>query len=208
MRRLGEQKSVRGGFTMLEATVALGLLLLGLLGMGALAAAAIRTNMEAQDRTQAVNLLNRVLEEIQVEALGWNDASWRPETESDNAARYLPAMRVLPLEATGDAGYREYSRQLTGGGVRAFAYDLRMVPTNDVAAKYCVHYNMTWLNPNESVRADVRVYWMRRGADPAVYGFRNNCGQGNVRTLATNVEDIRCAAGAIHLMRNARGDPT
>lgn len=193
---------------MLEATIALGLLLLGLLGMGALAAAAIRANMEAQDRTQAVNLLNRVLEEIQVEALGWNDPDWTPATESDNPVTYLPAMRVLPLETTGTAGFREYSRQLTGGGTRAFTSDLRMVLVNDVSAKYCVHYNMTWLNPNESVRADVRVYWMRRGAAPAVYGFRNNCGQGNLRTLATNAQDIRCAAGAIHLMRNSHGDPT
>jgi type II secretory pathway pseudopilin PulG len=197
------------GFTMMEATIALGLLLLGVLGMGALAAASIRTNMEAQDRTQATNLLNLVLEQVRTEAMGWNNATWNTVNETPDPNTYFPTLNQLPGNPTkgGSSGVREYTGdRLANGTRRAFTYDLRLIDPALPGAKFCVHYQMTWLNPNESARADVRVYWMRRGSDPAAFGFYNNCGLGNTQKLATNMTDVRCVAGSTILMRHSRGD--
>ncbi len=209
MRRRQDCRAAHRGFTMLEVSIALGLLFLGLLGMGALSAAAIRTNMEAQDRTAANNLLNRVLEELQVEALNWNDPAWRPATESENQVEFLPALRALPLDTTGETVWLDYGQRFTEAGARrAYTHDLRPVNprTDPELAKFCVHYKLTWLNPNESARADVRVYWLRRGADQSNWSFHNTCGIGGMPNIADDNIDIRCAAGAIHLMRNAQGD--
>jgi hypothetical protein len=194
---------------MLEATIALSLLLMGLLGMGALAMATIRSNIEAQDHTRATNLADRIIEMIRTESLGWNNGAWTPGAETPAQATFFPLMSVLPAGVVGPAGFREFSHVLAGGGAYS-AFDIELDPVdlavaaNAARAKYCVHYDMTWLQPNETVRADVRVYWMRRGSPPDLFGAR--CGDGNIDALAINTTNVRCVGRTALIMRNDAGD--
>ena len=190
-------------FTMLEATIALALLIIGLMGMGALSVATVRSNMDAHDRTEATNLAERVLEMIRTESLGWNNSPWSPDHEtSPPQATFFPLMSVLPPGTTGGSGFGEFTRRLTGG-ILIFDANQQPVALGSPAAKFCAHYNLTWLQPNESARADVRVYWMRRGANPVPYGFYATCGNGAIVPLGKNTTDIRCVTSTTELMRSS-----
>ena len=80
-----------------------------------------------------------------------------------------------------------------------------MVTPSASRAKFCVHYNLAWIQPNESIRADVRVYWMRRGANPALYAFYTNCGQAAVNAMGTDNTNVRCYSDWEILQRNGGG---
>ncbi len=192
---------------MMEATIALALLFLGLMGMGAMAMATLRANVDAQDRTQANNLADRVLEMIRTEAYGWNRGEWSPAAETPNQTRFFPLLSKLPGEVRGSSQFAEFSRELDpgGAGVRAFNSSLDPVAPGAIDAKYCVHYNMTWLNPNESARADVRVYWLLRDTPGGMYDFNANCGQNNITKMAADIENVRCVARTGYIMRNSQG---
>ena len=194
------------GFTMMEAMIALVLMMIGMLGMGALAGAAVKSNMEAQDRTVATNLAEKMLGMMRTESMGWNSGTWNPSRDSSNPGLFMPFLSLLPPGvANGSTGFTEATQRL--GPVSAFSRDLDLVAPTNGLAKYCVHYNLTWLQPNETIRADIRVYWMRRGADPTAFGFYNNCGRGNVLDMAKNTAHVRCVARSVLLSRNssARG---
>lgn len=206
MMRVSQRKSAAAGFTMMEALIALVLLMLGILGMGALAGATVRTNMDSQDRTIATNLAEQLLGRLRTEAMSWNETSWMPSQDVPTPATDMPLLSALPTGvATGTTGFQELTQNYDFDGERAFTRELDMVVPSAAGAKYCAHYRLTWLQPNETIRAEVRVYWMRRGADPDAYDFYVNCGRTNVDDLATNVTDVRCVARTAILQRNGSG---
>jgi type II secretory pathway pseudopilin PulG len=208
MRRVAGVGARRGGagFTMMEAMIALVLLMIGILGMGALAGASVRSNIEASDRTTATYLAERLLSQMRTEAMGWNRPQWSPALDVETPTEQMPLLSKLPAGvSTGTTGFIELTRGLTGGPIKSFDQQLRMVNPGAPGAKYCVHYRLTWLQPDESIRADVRVYWMRRGADPGPYDFYGDCGAGNVDAMATDVTKVRCVARASLLQRNVGG---
>ena len=203
MRR-GSRTGRNAGFTMMEAIISLLLLMLAVLGTGALAAATVRSNMAAKDRTQATNLADKMLGMMRTEAMGWNAPTWNPTQDVEDPGIYMPLLSRFGVgAATGTTGYAELTQQF--GPVQAFTRELDPVAPNAVGAKFCVHYALTWLQPNETMRADVRVYWMRRGSDPDPYSFYSNCGLGNVDLLGRSINDIRCVSRSAVLPRNVHG---
>ena len=147
---------------MMEALIALVLMFIAVIGMGALAGATVRSNIDANDRTTALSLAEKLLARMRTEAMGWNRPQWAPRLDVEDVRRDMPLLsRLPPGDASGTTGFVELTQRF--GPVRAFTRDLEMVAPSAPGAKYCVHYRLTWLQPNESIRADVRVYWMRRG---------------------------------------------
>jgi type IV pilus modification protein PilV len=59
---LGALKNNEGGFSLLEAMVAMSILAVGLLGMATLQAVAIRSNGSAMNRTEAVSYVEDLIE--------------------------------------------------------------------------------------------------------------------------------------------------
>jgi hypothetical protein len=195
---------------MMEATIALALLLLGVLGMGALAGATVTSNVSAQDRTQAQNLAERLLGMLRVESLGWNNTPWNPgpDVSPASVADVMPLLGVLPAnDVAGTGGFREITQYIPGtaGNSQAFTYDLMVVAPNTAEAKFCAHYSLTWLQPNETMRADVRVYWVRRSRNAAALEFYANCGRNKAAEMAVNVTDLFCVPRSVVLSRNEGG---
>jgi len=192
----------RSGFTMLEATISLALLMLAILGMGSLAAATYRQNMDADDMTQAANLAGRIAAQLKTEAVSWSRMPWDPTKEVVAVNIQMPLLRRLPPNA--DAPWAELTKELPGGLTRAYTKELALVAPNDANAMYCVHYALTWLQKNETIRADIRVYWRRRGSgDPM--NLTGNCGAGSEAALSKNLSDVRSFSQPVFLHRNAKG---
>lgn len=194
MRRRGGRRGTGApAFTLLEALIALLLLFIAVLGMGALAGTAVRSNLDAQQRTEATNLAERMLSLIRIEALGWNDATW---TAPD--ATYMPLLSQLDAASVEHdlGGFRELTQDIPPDGVHAFDKDLGLIDLTDddqaIRAQYCVHYHLTWLQANETIRAEVRVYWLRRHANADVIGqFMDDCGVEEEADWAANIADLR-----------------
>lgn len=198
------RKSFASGYTMLEATIALMMLLLGILGMGALAGASVRSNMEAHERTQATHLAEKLLGMMRTEAMSWNENPWNPTADVSDPDVFMPLLSALPTGlGTGNTGFIELTQRM--GSVQAFTRDLRMVDPDNELATFCTHYRLTWLQPHETIRAEVRVYWMRRGANPTLYSFYDNCGSGNVQAMANDAFEIRSVSRTGLLSRNVSG---
>jgi hypothetical protein len=78
-----------------------------------------------------------------------------------------------------------------------------MVSPGAAQAQYCVHYKLTWLQPNESIRAEVRVYWLRRFADDTVIGeFAGSCGAAVPANWEKNVRDLSAVSDFGFIARN------
>jgi type II secretory pathway pseudopilin PulG len=187
-RRTGRRGSIATGFTLMEALIALLLLFIAILGMGALAGTAVRSNRDAQQRTEATALAETMLSLIRIEGLGWNETTWAPASDT-----YMPLLNQLDVSTeTHDlGGYRELTQDIPPDGTQAFDKGLAMVDPDAPQAQYCVHYNLTWLQPNETLRAEVRVYWLRRYADPDVIEqFTDDCGTEEEADWAENIVDL------------------
>lgn len=188
------------GFTMMEALIALVLLFITILGMGALAGSAVSTNMSAQDRTQANFLAERLLNSIRIEGMAWNNVTWGPSADT-NAADSIYMKLLRPLPATGSTGFMEITEKMVGE-TKAFTPDLKMVAPTANNALYCAHYNLTWKQPGETIEANVRVFWMRRGADPTTSGFYVDCGKaklpalGGYDPIGNSIADLKCATAS------------
>lgn len=194
-----------GGFTMVEALIALLLMMIGILGMGALAGAVVKSNLEANNRTAATNLAEKTLGMLRTEALSWNESNWAPAQDVTDADEYMPLLSALPGgTAVGSTGFQEMTQNF-GDSTQAFTRDLEMISPSADGATFCVHYNLTWLQPNESIRADVRVYWMRRNANPQPLSFYQNCGTSIETVYASNLTDLWCVARTTLLQRNSGG---
>ena len=179
--------------------MALALMFIGIMGMGALAAASVRSNIDAQETTQAMNLADRYVGALRTEAAGWTLAPWAPGT--DFASGYMPLLsRATRADPATGAGWDELTGYVTGGP-RAFTRDLVMVVPNDAAARFCVHYNLTWLQLDDSMRADVRVYWLRRSRVDAL-NLRGDCGTAQAAVLGANIQDLRAVRRSVVLTRS------
>jgi type II secretory pathway pseudopilin PulG len=191
--RIVRRGSRAAAFTLMEALIALLLLFISVLGMGALAGSAVRSNLDAQQRTEATNLAEKMLSLVRIEALGWNETTWTPANDT-----YMPLLNQLDTSTeTHDlGGFREMTQDIPPDGTQGFDRNLAMVDLDAADAstrvQYCVHYNLTWLQPNETIRAEVRVYWLRRRANPDVIGeFIGDCGTEEEAEWAANIVDLR-----------------
>jgi type II secretory pathway pseudopilin PulG len=202
MRPPARRKKLRG-FTMIEATITLAILMIGILGMGALASATIRQNMDAHDITQAANLAEQVAAKLKMESAGWSQPTWDTVSDVPTPAKHMPLLSRPDFSKAADAPMRELTQFL--GPTSAFDQNLNLVAPNADEARYCVHYALSWIEDQETIRADIRVYWLRRGS-PDPDGLRTNCGTGNETNLAQNTTDVRTYSLPVYLSRTFQGD--
>ncbi len=202
------------GFTLIEALMALGVFCIGIMGMAALASASIKMNQAGQDTTRALNLADRLAARFRAEAIAWNDMPWNPAGGDDPnnvmaLLRSLPAPGVTPAFVDAEltsvlAAATQPPTDLCANPPCAFSQNLTMVNTNDNAAKFCVHYGLTWLQPHETIRVDLRIYWLRRTVfDTDIRpDFRANCGATEINQWAADNIDLWCTTKPIILSRN------
>jgi hypothetical protein len=66
---------------------------------------------------------------------------------------------------------------------------------------YCAFYNMTWLQLEETMRVDVRVYWRRRATDD-IHNLRGDCGAGARAVMDGDRENISSFTRTVTIVRN------
>lgn len=158
----------RGGYTLIEAMMAVGVLMAGSVAIMAMHQAATRGNMEARQVSMGNQLAQRWVERLRLDSLRWTrsmpnatDPTLLAQTtylQSVASPGSLPVWFVpVPPVASGETANFDYS----GQGVGA--------TTTGRPAHYCTNVRLEWIYPGQAMRADVRVWWPRRG-DGALLG--------------------------------------
>jgi len=149
------------GYTLIEVMMAIAVMTIGAVGIMALTQASTRGNLEARQITTATQIANLWVERIKRDSLNWNVGGSTAAAADLTRTRYLgavPAPAATPAWGTP-----------TGVPIgESFAFDFTGRDTAAAAEQeYCVNTRMQWVFPGQAIRADVRVWWHRRGVgDP------------------------------------------
>jgi Tfp pilus assembly protein PilV len=170
----------RAGYTLIEAMMAVGVLMAGSVAVMAMHQAATRGNMEARQIAMGNQIAQRWVERLRRDSLNWtrssNNAADPTLLIQTTYLREVPAVDAAPTwfvpvppETSHEAAQFDYQGQdlVTVGGARA--------------AHYCANVRLQWVYPGQAMRADVRVWWPRRGA-----GALLNCAPGVDPNTLTN----------------------
>lgn len=162
---------------MVEVMVAMSIIIAGFVGLLSLQVKTLRGATSSLTLTQAMNLAEHTMSSFEVEALSWTSTVVNTAALPRlSAAGFLNApsandttgwLMVFP-EGSGDLRVGPMGDGMTLGDETLDAGVLSEVGTS-LHRKFCVHYRLTWVEPNESFRAEVRVSWARDEADFTPY---------------------------------------
>ena len=176
---------------MVEVMMAMALLTVGAAGIFALQQASTNGNMEARQMTTATAVARTWLERLKRDALAWNTGTTDAAALPLARTRYLlnvPAVGTAPawmtpaVFADSRASFDHFGREIALGA------DVR----------YCAQYRLEWVNVGQAIRADVRVWWHRRGRDNvAAANLYPNCGVGSETTIGNDVRVRSVSASTV-----------
>lgn len=161
------------GVTIIEIVMALGVLAVGSSGIIAMQKVTVVANRDARNLETANEIARTWIERLRSDAAVWNHPSAMNSMTDLNETVWLNNY-VRPENAP--AWVRPENADLKLYGVHdALGRD---VPTGDLTGPYCVHLRLTWHRLNRSMRAEVRVYWLRSGITGTDKSIPNPlCGQ-------------------------------
>lgn len=181
----------RGGWTLVEVMMSMAILVAGGAGILALQQATTDGNLEARQMTTATTIARTWVERLKRDTLLW--------TAGGNGITFADLSRTLFLQAvpppsTAPVWGTPVPPDLT---VESYAFDyfgadaLPSAPT----VTYCAQDRLQWVSAGQTIRADVRVWWFRRGAP----GMRwANCGVGS-ETLIGNATHVHTVTTSVLL---------
>lgn len=141
------------GYTLIEIMTALAILMIGATGIFAIQTGATIANMEARRMGSANQVAQVVIERLRRDALLWRsggpgmDATALAGTTYLNAAPAMGDAATLWMNLPADNAFDYYGRNTTV----------------DADMAYCAQMRLDWVYYGQSLRADVRVYFPRRG---------------------------------------------
>lgn len=179
----------RAGYTLIEVMMAMGVLTAGAVGIMAMTQASTRGNLEAREMTTATQLTQRWVERLRRDALGWTipsqvanrlllaSTTYMQNVPSPGAAAqwFVPAPPAASIDR---ANFDFYGRDT---GTPAESY-------------YCTNIRLEWLYAGRAIRADVRVWWLRRASGQQADAARvalAQCAPGLDPNLLTNDFRVR-----------------
>lgn len=139
--------------------MAVGVLTAGSVGIMAMIQASTRGNMEAREMTTGAMLTQRWVERLRRDGLNWTRSSTLNVADPTllSNTQYLslvPNVGVAPswivpapAAASGESAAFDYYAQDT---------------TTATDMHFCTNIRLEWLYVNQAMRADVRVWWLRR----------------------------------------------
>lgn len=187
MRRLvGKSSAVRpGGFTLVEVLIVVIVSTLGFVALFGMQVATLRGLSNTRRIIEATNLAENFLEQLRLEFSAWTD-----EPGGGLADGVFPHLAGLPVGPSavaggqtvggeiadapawiiGDAGVGADRRvSVIGDQNGAFNTGIRAAMlspgSEEVEQPFCLHYRLTWLIPNRSMRAEVEVVWPLENAN-------------------------------------------
>lgn len=181
-------RTAERGYTLIEVIAAMGVLATGLFGIMALQGSTTATNQRAQEMGTATAIARRWQERLRRDAYQWTAPSASNSVTNLQNTWYLRALVsqintgwFIPVQPTG----------LTAAPERAGAdYFGNDVAVNATERYYCTHLRLVQLVPNQLVRAEVRVWWFRRGGTrPTAY---DDCGSaGTLPTMGQDTTNVQ-----------------
>ena len=146
------------GTTVIEVMMALAMMAIGTSGIIAMQKLTIVANRDAKNLEVANEIARTWVERLRGDAMLWNHPS------PINATADI-ADTVWLNGNIQDPGTADWFRP---ENVSASIYGVhdslgRDDPTGGKNGPFCVNVRLTWIRPNVSVRAEVRVYWLRQG---------------------------------------------
>jgi len=156
-RRRRSPRRGLAGYTVIEVMMALGVLTAGAVGIMAMTQASTRGNMEAREMTMGTMLAQRWTERLRRDALNWTAARRTIDPTILARTTYL---RTVPGPGTAPAWFEPVPPAI---GTETANFDFYGRDTNVRAEMhYCTNIRLEWLYLGRSMRADVRVWWLRR----------------------------------------------
>jgi type IV pilus assembly protein PilV len=151
------KRATRQGYSLVEVMMAVAVMTIGATGILAMQQAATRGNLEARQLTTATIVVETWLERLKREAsLYW--------TTQVPAVASLPS-RALNLRQAVVGVAPWFSPSPAVGSTESYAFDFWGRDTTINANQtYCAQARMQWVYVGSTMRADVRVWWHRRGS--------------------------------------------
>lgn len=147
--------------TVIEVMMALSMFAIGASGIIAMQKITIVANRDAKNLETASEIARAWLERLRADAVVWNhpssldanpdlaDTTWLNGKVNvpQSAAWFRPTNTAAKIYGMHDALGRDQPSENPPGG----------------QGPYCVNLRLSWLRVNQSMRAEVRVYWLREG---------------------------------------------
>lgn len=184
----------RAGYTLIEVMMALAVLTAGSVGIMAMMQASTRGNMEAREMATATMLTQRWIERLRRDATNWTASSRTISPVILARTQYLNrvpnpgtlptwSVPVPPVVSTERANFDFYGRDTA---IPAEMY-------------FCSNIRLEWLYVGRAMRADVRIWWLRRQSGSASDATRTalgQCGPGVDPNTLTNDWRVRSTYGS------------
>jgi Tfp pilus assembly protein PilV len=159
-RRFGSR-----GYTVVEVIMAMSLFAVSSVGIVALQKVTTVSNMRAKNLSVANQIARTWVERLRSDASVWNYPS---PTQITTVSDIGETVWLKNVATTG--WFFPKTTAVTNGYVydgAAFDAFGNGIPSNDVtateAAPFCTQLRLSWIYPNELIRADIRVFWTREG---------------------------------------------
>jgi prepilin-type N-terminal cleavage/methylation domain-containing protein len=181
------------GFTLIEVMMALTVLTIGILGIISMQKSSVVANAEAQQFTVATQIARTWVDRLHRDAVMWTAPNSFISTPDIGNTMWLKTVDTraypnwfLPIQSTATGPVESPAFDRNG-------QDVTLANTATLAndTVYCTHLRLRWVYPNDLIRAEVRVFWRKRGlADPtkyATYSLTNGICTETQRTTRENV---------------------
>lgn len=156
-QRRHSQGKRRAGYTLIEVMMAMGVLTAGAVGIMAMVQASTRGNLEAREMTTANQIAQRWVERLRRDSLSWQRSTRVLDPTLLARTSYLqrvpnpgaPPAWFVPAPPVGSPDTANFDFYGRNTALAADSY-------------YCSQVRLEWLYVGRAIRADVRVWWLRR----------------------------------------------
>jgi hypothetical protein len=149
------------GTTVIEVMMALAMMAIGASGIIAMQKLAIVSNRDAKNLEVANEIARTWIERLRGDAMLWNHPSpLFANTDLETDTVWLAGHVQNPGTAN---WFRPTNQSVTIYGVHDSLGRDDPTAQSFPNGPFCVNIRLTWLRPNLSARAEVRVYWLRQG---------------------------------------------
>lgn len=198
--RIEKKRRKSLGYTAVEVMISMSILAIGAGAVVSMQRGAVQGNVDARHIDTANAITRRWVERLRRDAMLWTLPNSANTAGDNRASKALLLGTVdgewrVPIERVDDVPPVTPGFDLLGR-------DLPRSQLNDQnALAFCTNVRLTWLIPNQLIRAEVRVFWPRGTGIPM--GF--DCASAQNATLSTNTDQkYRFVYASTAIRRNAQ----
>lgn len=161
------------GFTLIEVMMALTILTIGILGVISMQKSAVVANSDAQQFTVATQIARTWVDRLHRDASQWTAPNVFTATPDVGNTMWLKQVVsrpypnwFLPIQSTALGPVESPAFDRNGAEV-----SVANTATLADQTVYCTHLRLRWVYPNDLIRAEVRVFWRKRGMVKSVAAY-------------------------------------